>query len=322
MIAYFLGLFSGSTLPIQTSVNTKLGEYLRSPLLASIVSFTGGIFCTTVAILIMKSGFSYPWAELANEPIWIWFGGCCGFILVCFNMIGLPVLGSAQVVMICALGQIIGGVTVDSLGLFKAEVIPFTITKLVGAVLVACGVAIVSLQKTAILKEQTIEAELKEQELIEKKNLWPYRLLVLLGGISAGIQVGINGRLGIVTGDILQSTLVSMVVGLISAIAVCLVLLAVKGKSRFLSSEKANFKSKWWMYTGGIFALIAVASNVYLSHQLGAGLAVIVSLIGQMAGGLVIDASGFLLPYKKPVTGKKIIGIVIMLIGAMLVRLI
>ena len=68
---------------------------------------------------------------------------------------------------------------------------------------------------------------------------------MLLGGISAGIQVGINGRLGIVTGDILQSTLVSMVVGFISAIAVCLVLLAVKGKSRFLSSEKANFKSKW-----------------------------------------------------------------------------
>jgi transporter family-2 protein len=73
------------------------------------------------------------------------------------------------------------------------------------------------------------------------------------------------------------------------------------------------------MITGGVFALIVVSGNAAVAPVLGTGLNTIMNLIGMMASGLAIDAAGFLGIEKKPVTLRKVIGMLLMLAGTALI---
>ena len=71
-----------------------------------------------------------------------------------------------------------------------------------------------------------------------------------------------------------------------------------------------------------LFALTVVSGNAAVAPVLGTGLSTITNLIGMMASGLAIDAVGFLGIEKKPVTFKKITGMLLMLAGTALISFI
>ena len=61
--------------------------------------------------------------------------------------------------------------------------------------------------------------------------------------------------------------------------------------------------------------------NVYLQHLLGTGLTVILNLIGLTAGGMFVDKTGVLESPKKTVTLQRVLGVLVMLGGAAMIRL-
>ena len=81
-------------------------------------------------------------------------------------------------------------------------------------------------------------------------------------------------------------------------------------------------KFRPFMISGGLFALVVVCGNAAVAPVLGTGLVTILNLIGMMAAGLAIDATGFLGIEKKPVTARKIAGMLLMLAGTAIISFI
>ena len=79
--------------------------------------------------------------------------------------------------------------------------------------------------------------------------------------------------------------------------------------------------AKPWMFLGGCFGGAYILSNAWLTPKIGASPSVISLLIGSTLGSAIIDHFGFFRAEKHPVTRTKLLGILLILMGAMLIRL-
>ncbi|MBR0374640.1 MAG: DMT family transporter [Mogibacterium sp.] len=319
MFAYVIGVVSGAALPVQTSVNTRLGKHLASPYLATLVSFTGGALAAALLLILTGEGFGIDFASYAAEPFWMWLGGFFGFILVTCNILAMPVIGSVQTVIFSVLAQILSGIVIDHFGAFRGEVIPATAFRVLGAALVVAGVMAVSMERGAL------RTPARADSAAAGKNKILYQLLALLSGVAIGFQVAVNAYLGLAIGSTFRATMVSFTGGVVTTGLVCLILLLTgrlrsAGKNGVMRDGAAG-KGSWWMWTGGLMGVICVVANVILVNALGTGMAVVVSLIGQIAGGIGIDCTGFLGAEVRPVTLRKFAGLLIMIVGAAMIRL-
>jgi transporter family-2 protein len=80
----------------------------------------------------------YP--EGASWPLYI--GGLCGFAIIVCMAVAFPRIGGARAMALMVLGQSIAAMTIDHLGLFGMPHEPVTLRRAAGALMVACGVAL------------------------------------------------------------------------------------------------------------------------------------------------------------------------------------
>ncbi len=296
-------------MPLQTSVNAKLGQSIRSAYVSTVISFFGAVILTAAVFLATAKGAGIPFAEIAREPFWIWLGGLCGVVLVIISIVSLPKLGSTETMVMYVLGQIFAGLGIDSLGLFKSEQISLTVLRFAGFMLVLAGAAAVA--------KSNDDGTAAENSGAGK---WVYRFAAIIAGMCSGIQVAVNGRLGVAAGNPFGATLISMTIGFILSILVVAALYLKGGRKSVFDETMHGEKLKWWMCTGGVFAIIIVGGNVIIAQILGTGLSLILNITGQTFGGVVVDAVGFLGIEKKPVTLIKVLGIIVMIAGIVLVN--
>lgn len=311
MISFILGLLAGVAMPVQTSVNGKLRDSLRSPYFSSIISFSGGFICAVIVLLCVAGSLYVPFGKVAMEPLWIWTGGFCGSILVVISIFCIPKLGSVETMVMLVLGQIGIGLVIDNFGLFESDVIALTPAKLIGAVLVLGGTVMVSMSNSS---SESVKSN-------KGNSIWIYRIGEIIAGILAGLQVAINGRLGQITGSAFSATMISMATGTLGVIIIAIIVYLIGGKKLLIPDKDNGVKTKWWMWTGGAFGMVIVGGNALIAKPLGTGLSVILNVVGQTFGGIVLDAIGFLGIDKKPVTLVKVAGVLIMNVGIVLVSL-
>lgn len=305
MISYLLSLIAGISTPTQTSVNTRLADKVKSPYISSVISFSSATLYLAIILLFVDNGINLPLAEIAREPFWIWFGGICGVGIVVLNILCLPKLGSALTVMLLSFGQIMTGIIIDSFGLFGSKQIELTLARCIGAVLVVIGVVMVSKDK--------------EEGHDKKSGLGLYIVLAIICGMCCAFQVAINGRLTIVAGLSWRSTFISMTIGTIGSMLLAGILFVAKGKSAIINEKMPDIKFKWYQLMGGVLAVVIVGSNAISAPIIGTGMVTILNLIGQMSAGLTIDVVGFLGIEKKAITGKKVNGILTMIVGTTII---
>jgi len=311
LYAYIIGILSGAALPVQTSLNTRAGRRLGESLLGALVSFIGGTALTSLILLFLRQPLLAPWGEVRGEPLWIWTGGALGLVLVILNMMILPRLGSVETVIFSVLGQILTGLAVDNFGWFYSGQIRMTWIRALGALLVIVGTAMTAAEKGA------------SSEPFWKKSsasVWLCRLGGIASGAAGGLQVAVNGYLGAVVGSAFQATLFSTGNGLVIMVLICAVLSRIRPDWR--AHPDRSIKNRWWLWTGGFCGVACVGANVMLARVFGTGMAVVVTLIGQIGGGIVVDRIGFLGIEKKPVTVRKLAGFALVIAGAVLIRLI
>lgn len=315
MWSFLIGPLSGTALPVQTSINAKLTERLGSPLPATCVNTMMGALTMVLLLLLTGSSFAVPKEVLTPDQWWLFLGGPSGIILVGLNMFVLPKLGSVEIGMLAVFGQLLGGMVIDHFGWFGAEVIPMTWFRTLGVAVVFAGVALVTVQPP-----EAAGAESRKSAPGERPRgalLWIYRLLGVISGLACALQVAVNGTLAVRLGEDLAASFYSFGGGFLLA-AVMTLIMALLHK---LPPQHREIKNRPWMYSGGVFGVICVVANIYLAQEVGAGLAIILSLIGQMAGSVIIDAVGWLGIRKQPLTTKKVLGLVIMLAGTALISL-
>ena len=296
-------------MPAQTSINTRLRKSLGTPFRASLVNFAVGLVFLILLSFILGDHPPVP-SEFAGLPWWLFVGGLCGVLVLTGNLFLFPVLGATQTVVFPVFGQIVMGLLIDTFGWFRVEPVPMTVWRGFGAALVFAGIVLVALggnepgaAKTSATDETSVSAS--TQMLFRAAG-------VLVGSLGA-IQTSVNGNLGVALGSTVQSSIVNFVVGTTLLGAICL--------ARHRKEPPATAKGPFWMWTGGILGGAFVLFNVYLQHKLGTGMTVILNLIGLTGGGLIIDKTGLLQSPKRDVPLQKIFGVLIMLTGAALIRL-
>ncbi len=136
-----LSLLTGVAIAVQTGVNTQLRLHLGGALPAVFVSFTVGMVLIVVALIGVRTPF--PLAQLTRAPWWMWLGGVLGVFIVSTNIIVAPRLGAALLMSLAIAGQLGAAVVLDHYGAFAFPVHPISLGRVVGAMLLIAGVALI-----------------------------------------------------------------------------------------------------------------------------------------------------------------------------------
>lgn len=312
IIAYLIGIVSGVAATVQASFNGEIRRRLRSPYITAAVNFIVAVTLISIVLLITEHSLALPVSEIIKHPPWIWMGGLCGATIVMAGIFCLPVLGSARNMMLLCFGQIMAGLLIDHFGLFEAPVTEMSMMRVLGAVLEIAGIAFISIEKGS-----------KNDTGMSGKVLLFIAFDIFTGFVAAA-QVAINGTLGVVAGSPVRATLVSMCGALLTMTVVCSLISMFGGKKAVFDERKApegKIRFTPFFLSGGLMALVVVGGNAITGPVLGTGMVTMMNLFGMMAAGLAVDAAGFLGIEKKPVTFRKLFGMVLMLAGTAMISL-
>ena len=306
MLSGIFGLLGGIGMPMQTSVNARLGRKMGSPFTAAFINFLVGTAALLILTMIVERGLHIPFSEIAKNPPWLLFGGAFAVVFVTGNILLIPRIGSVQTAILPALGQIIMGTLIDSFGWFQQEVRPLSLLRIVGVALVIFGVV------TIILAKNANQSRVKSNQV---KGVWLWRLLGIVAGMCMASQTAVNSHLGAVVGSRFYAALINFCVGL----SILFILYLILGRGKKPKVKDQN--SPWWIWIGGLFGVLFVVGNIITAQALGTGMAVIILLTGLMIGGLLVDQFGLFESKQRPVSWKEILGVLVMVCGAALFHL-
>lgn len=137
-------------------------------------------------------------------------------------------------------------------------------------------------------------------------------LLVAVGGAFVGMQAPVNARLGRQIGS-LQAASVSFIVGT----AALLVISALS--SGGLGPIGSTPKAPWWALIGGLLGAFYVAVALITVRTLGVSGLTATVVTAQLAMAVVIDRFGLLGAAKQQIGSTRILGLVLLVAGAVLV---
>ncbi len=264
-----------------------------------------------VVTLIGDHTLLLPTTLIRTQPAWIWLGGLFGVVYLTGNILLFPKLGSVQTVIMPVLGQILMGLLVDNFGWFGSPVNRLTVTRSCGALLVLAGVLVtVALSSWLANRGQTVTSK-------DGRYLWLWRFAGILTGMLSASQTAVNGHLGLVLGSSLKAALISFLIGTILLAVIVLVM-----RTPLQLHQPVGERNPWWMWIGGSLGALYVLGNVVLVQLVGTGLAVVIVLVGLMGGSLLIDQFGWLQAPRHPVSLVQMLGLLIMIAGVAVIRLV
>lgn len=311
MLPITIGITIGIIVSFQTAVNSRLRRFIGSPYQASFVSFAIGTLFLAVITLLDHQSLLVSGTLLATQPWWIWIGGLLGVIFLTTNILLFPHIGAVQTAIMPILGQVIMGSVIDNFGWFNATKQPLTLIKAIGLLLALAGIMI-----TVALPE-TLQRRHQVQRSTTASNSLLWRLLGVLAGALGATQTTINGRLGLVLHSAVHAAFISFLIGTLGLLII--VLIANHGLKEV--RRAAGPGKPWWLWIGGVLGAIFVLGNAYLAPIIGTGQTVVFALLGQIAGGLLVDQFGLLGANRKPVVPVQLLGLATLIAGVVMIRL-
>jgi transporter family-2 protein len=142
--------------------------------------------------------------------------------------------------------------------------------------------------------------------------------LFLLGSVVLGtgltLQIAMNTRMRAFASGPFGAALMSFVVGAL-ALAMVLALARAPWPGRELA------QAPWWTWCGGLMGALYVLGAVLIAPRIGPGPLLALVVMGQMSAALVLEHYGWLGTVRHPVSVVRILGVVLIVVGAALVRL-
>lgn len=297
-------LVGGFLLANQNPINADLRKIVGSPFLASGISnFVGSIFLGIITLVTSQTLFP-SFQFVGSHPAWIWIGGVLGGIFLTSNVLLFPRLGAVQTVILPILGQILMGTLIDSFGWFHAMQLPMTLMRFLGIIITFAGVIVA-----------VVLPNLKEKEAeTHQTNLLGWRIWAVIVGAMSAAQQAINGRLGVLLENTAQAAFVSFFIGFL---AIFIVSLFIDHRLPKISELK---KAKPWNGIGGFLGASFVFATVVAVPQIGAGLTIMMGLIGQILGSMLVQQFGWWRSSKYGIQIWQIVGILIMLTGIIFIK--
>lgn len=135
-------------------------------------------------------------------------------------------------------------------------------------------------------------------------------ILMVIGGVAVAVQPSINARLAEKTG-FLQAATVSFAVGTLILILISL----MSGQGSFRRISEAD----WWQLTGGLFGAFFVTMTIVGVPRIGVTAVLALTIVSQLIAGLAMDHYGVFGMRGIPVDFKRMMGVVLLLIGVFLI---
>lgn len=140
---YVLALSAGMFSALQSTVNTRLAQYVGGPIVSSTIS----VIITTVSLVlvVLVTRPALPIATtLSTTPWWAWTGGVIGAAFLTTVIYSIQGLGVASAISLVMAGQIVTSIVMDQLGVHGGTPIPITPIRGIGAVLLIAGVWLIN----------------------------------------------------------------------------------------------------------------------------------------------------------------------------------
>lgn len=304
-----IGIIMGTFFPIQASISARLSSSSKTPLTASLIAFSlGTVILLIINVIVDPIGFTV--GIDFSYPLYVFIGGAiAGVGFNVSNIILFSKLGASITTLVTVAGQMIVGILIDHFGWFGVAVNPVSIARTFGIAIMIFAISLVQPKKNNDLTIASIE---------EKKNNKIFWIIwgVLVGSLPP-LQTAINGNLRAATGSPLGAAFISFFVGTI--ILIILILITQRRIEFPLYDTKKN-RIPIWTYMGGIFGIFIVSGNIILLPILGSVLTTMVFLLGQMIMALIIDQFGMFNLQKRKIDSRRIVALVLMIIGVIFVR--
>ena len=132
----------------------------------------------------------------------------------------------------------------------------------------------------------------------------------------AGFAVALQAAMNTALGRRIGVTETVLLAGLVTTVLVTAMLLVLRGG---LGSLGELGRTPVWMWLGGLMGTIALAAISFAPAKIGVFATLALFLGGQLAMGLVIDTLGLLETPRAGLTASRLVGVVLVLVGAALV---
>jgi transporter family-2 protein len=132
-------LAAGIGIPVLAAMNAALGRYLGAPMLAGAMLLAVGFLTALVVALITGPG---ALVKLASAPRHLLLAG----LLLAFYVLSItaiaPKFGVGNAIFFVLIGQLLSAATIDHFGLFGAQPVPLSWSRLSGLLLMTAGVVL------------------------------------------------------------------------------------------------------------------------------------------------------------------------------------
>lgn len=139
-----IGFIFGFAPPIQTAINSQLGQQVHSSLFASLISFSVGAIALIVITAFVNRSFKLSTYEPEVgkiKPVYF-IGGVLGVVFVTANIVLMPYLGAALTTIVGMLGQMLMGVIIDHFGILGAKKNKINVRKILGIICIFIGIVL------------------------------------------------------------------------------------------------------------------------------------------------------------------------------------
>jgi transporter family-2 protein len=268
-----LAFVGGALLSVQSRMNGELATVFGHGLDAALWSFGSGTLALTIALLVfrpMRSGLGSLRGALAGRRL-RWYqcvGGAMGGLFVLCQSYAVPLAGVALWTVAVVGGQTASGMGVDRFGIGPAGRLPVTAGRGVAAVLAVAGV-LVAVGGRVSTTDATVVLPV---------------VLSVLAGVSLAVQSGINGRVGVASGNAFTTAWLNFTLGL-----TVLVLLIVPEVLLGQFGLPHSLDAPWWAWWGGLLGIAVVAAGVVGVRYLGVLLQLLLMLVGQLSAAALLD---------------------------------
>lgn len=303
-----LGLAAGALLSMQTAVNARLRDLVRSPYVSALISCVISLVIVLLLLCVGHGTGRMAPPAFSGLSWWMFLGGVFGVFIVTGCIVLFPILGAVQTTVLPVFGQILLGILTDLFGWFGGTKKAFTGMDALGIAALAAGIICI-----VILPERT-GREPGRTEKHEKKMLW--QILAVLVGMASAAQASVNGRLGTVLGSPLYAACIS-----VSVVVILTLVINIRGKTFGNLQALRSRQTALWALPGGVFGAVFVLINASAAPVIGTGSLMVFSVSGQLLFSVLIEHYGWFGSPRRRIRRVQIVGLLLMLAGVILVEM-
>jgi bacterial/archaeal transporter family-2 protein len=141
-----------------------------------------------------------------------------------------------------------------------------------------------------------------------------YFIVPILVGIGIGVQSGANTQLSFYLKSPLQAALISFATGTLFLVLVNLL------RGDIIPDWGQAAKTRWWMWSGGMLGTFFITSVILIAPKIGPARLFGIIIASQLIFSIIVDHFGLLGFNVQPINLKKIIGVVLLITGAILIQ--